>query len=388
MPCWDPVNATASTSLYFAVVSPGLESLLATELQEFGLMPRARRGGVEWRGTPESLWLVHHRSRLAEGVRARLKSFQATNFPALEQGLERLPWHAYLRAGAPVRISVTARKSRLFHTGAIEEHARRAIAARLGACPVPSQSEDASEIHLRLERDEVQPSVETSGERLHRRGYRTHVGPAPLRETLAAAAARLLDDASPERAEAPVWDPCCGSGTLLMEWLLRRQAGPLSGDRHFAFERWPIHDAAAYAIWKARQRDASGTARLGRALGSDRDSRVLGAARRNAERAGVQAACTWLEGDFKDVARLVPEGQRVLTNLPYGKRLAAGKAQSSAFADLDGLLGARPDLRPALVLTTAPLPRKARCEWQTVARFANGGIRVTAWLSPAPGSRR
>lgn len=179
------MSAPASTYKYFAAVSPGLEALLCVELGELGLEARPCRGGVEWRGAIDSMWLVHYRSRLAESVRARLRPFHAERFEALEAGLMRLPWHAYLRQDLPVSFSVSCHKSRLYHSGAVAEHARSAIRRRLGACPEPAEAQPpesrVQEVHLRLERDEVQASVEASGELLHRRGYRTHIGEAPLR---------------------------------------------------------------------------------------------------------------------------------------------------------------------------------------------------------------
>lgn len=384
-----------STYQYFATVSPGLESLLRGELAELGLNARPCPGGVEWRGPLESLWLVHHRSRLGESVRARLRPFRAVDFRTLEQELTRLPWHAYLREKLPVHFSVSCRKSRLFHSGAVAQHARSAVRASLGACLDPDEVAGpvgrAQEVHLRLERDEVQVSIEATGDLLHRRGYRTHVGKAPLRETLAAACARLLDEAAPDLAAHPVWDPCCGSGTLVTEWLLRRGSAPVCGSRRFAFEDWPIHDGKRYAEWRSA---AASPLRVGgssepegatttahRTLGSDRDARVLEAARHNAERAGVAGQCDWREGDFREVIHSVPRGYRVLSNLPYGKRLSDARLAQRTFASLDDVLGSRPDLRPALLLTAGKLPAHLRCQWEPIARFSNGGLAVTAWVT-------
>lgn len=117
------------------------------------------------------------------------------------------------------------------------------------------------------------------------------------------------------------------------------------------------------------------------AVGSDVDPRALNASKHNARCAAVDASSTWLEGDFRDVVRSIPRGHRVLSNLPYGKRLADAELARSTFVALDGVLASRRDLRPALLLTAAKLPSHLRCQWKPRVRFSNGGLAVTAWLT-------
>ena len=254
------------------------------------------------------------------------------------------------------------------------------MAARLRSCPAPKEKDELfHEVHLRIDRDEVLPSIEATGELLHRRGYRKHVGVAPLRETLAAACARLLDDADRARVDAPVWDPCCGSGTMLCEWLLSGTQQSACGPRKFAFERWPIHNSAAYEAWLGTLPTGSAATER-RAIGSDRNRRVLTAAKHNAERASLGEVCEWREGDFREVADNIPVGYRVLTNLPYGKRIAGSHQSAKVFAAMDALVAKRSDLRPALVLVVGDPPERARCDWKLAAEFPNGGIRVKAWI--------
>src|SRR5690606_4141691 len=209
-------SMTASTYAYFAVCSPGLEEALGAELGGLVQSAAVVVGGVQGRGTLADLGRILLWSRLAESLRVRLKGIPATDFGVLYQSLERLPWHAFLREGAEVAVSVTCRKSKLFHSDAVEERVGKVIAARRGGdgqAAVPAQK-----IDVRIVKDWVTVSVDASGERLHKRGYRTHVEDAPLRETLAAAAARMLGGLSPAPI-SQVWDPFCGSGVLGLEWL-------------------------------------------------------------------------------------------------------------------------------------------------------------------------
>ncbi len=373
--------APESSYRFFAPSSPGLEEQLRQELVELGIQGEALVGGVLWRGGLSSLWRVHHRSRLAESVRVRLAPFRAQSFDELMAGLERLPWHAYLAPTKPVRFDVTCKRSRLYHSGAVAERARRVVASRLSMCRAPEPGElDCAEVHVRIDRDRVETSVEATGMLLHRRGYRLDVARASLRETLAAALARLLDHASPGRELQPIWDPCCGAGTLLIEAVLRSLPGSVCGQRRFLFEDWPIHDFTAYQRMLTELDSQPSVGSTLSVLGHDLDPRVIAAARRNAERAKIAAQCDFSIGDFRTAVEHVPPGFRVLGNLPYGKRLGAPDQAGRLLASLDRVLFARTDLRPALVLHHGPLPRRPKCRWRVVSSFANGGIPVSAWL--------
>jgi putative N6-adenine-specific DNA methylase len=396
----------ASIHRYFVTCSPGLEECLRTELSELGLDGESTAGGVNLRGPLSALWKASFGSRLAESIRLRLKPFIATNFTALEAGLSKLPFHAYLPEQSIVDVRVTCGSSQLYHSDAVAERVYRAL-QRLGrgqapaetnskpntetngrtAALEPDESSSVRTLFVRIHRNEVTVSVDASGERLHRRGYRTHVGQAPIRETLAAAAARILQASAPHRL-SQVWDPCCGSGTMLAEWMLTSSrmwpAFARTRERRYAFEDWPVHREEEFAEWKAATRRDHGDRTVDglSAFGSDRDAKTLEAARHNLENARVLPGCTLFAVDFQRAQSEIPTGTAVLSNLPYGVRLKGGQRESQgAFGALDTLLAARRDLRPALVISNA-LPPSNRHPWQPAARFANGGLAVTAWVLP------
>ncbi len=273
------------------------------ELVDLGLARRALtpcEGGFEVLGTREVLWTLATRGRLAESIRVRIGHFEARRFEQLEAGLAKLPWHAYLPMGSSPRISATCRKSRLYHSGAVEERTAAAIASRWkgrkGSKTGVALSTPAAPVHVRIERDHVQVSVNASGELLHRRGYRTSVGKAPIRETLAAACIRAAD----LDRDTTVWDPFCGSGTLAIEWLASADRRPawLPG-RRYGFESWPTHDAIAYEAF-IKDLPAGAPSSAG-AIASDIDEHELEAARNNASAAGLGDRITWHQGDFEAV---------------------------------------------------------------------------------------
>lgn len=373
--------ASNSTSLMFLVtVTPGLERWLAEELEQLGVSGRLLRGGLEARGSLKHLWAVTLWSRLAESVRVRLKPFVATGFAELERGLARLPWHAYLRAHADPKISVACKKSRLYHSGAVTERTLRVIAEQRGPA-YPGQG--CPTVFVRIERDIVQVSVDASGERLHRRGYRTHIGEAPLRETLAAALVRVAETACHSRSgtateSAHLWDPFCGSAAIALEWLAMRAHEPSGAHRRFAFEQWPIHEPSLYAEWMefelAKPKPLTTAPPL--AYGSDASAKVLRAAKHNAQAAGLADACRLIHADFEEAAAQIPVGALIVTNPPYGVRLSRIGLEKS-YARFERLLSARTDLRPVVVACGfAPYLERSGLNWRKVADIKVGGLPV------------
>ncbi|MGC4063583.1 MAG: hypothetical protein QM784_02835 [Polyangiaceae bacterium] len=373
--------SSASIHRYFVTCSPGLEELLRAELLELGLSGEPTPGGVSLRGSLTVLWQAAFGSRLAESIRLRLKPFVATHFAELEAGLLKLPFHAYLAERSKIDVRVTCASSKLYHTDAVEERVRRVLQS-LGRSdesaghedePNPSsrtpvvgikreESPATRTIFVRIHRNEVTVSVDATGNRLHRRGYRTHVGQAPIRETLAAAAVRILQAHAKHRLTR-IWDPCCGSGTMLAEWMQTNSgtwpAFAGTEERRYAFEGWPVHPEKEFASWRTANQREHGrhpVAEL-RAFGSDRDVKTLEAARHNLENAGVLDGCTLLPLDFRRAHTDVPEGTAVVSNLPYGVRLKREhRGGPGAYEALDALLAQRPDLRPALVITNTLPP--------------------------------
>ena len=361
----------------FVAVSPGLEPWLISELQELGLTATSVAGGAELYASTEQLWRLHHECRLAEHIRVRLRSFRARHFDELIAGLRRLPWHAYLNASQKVDIRATCHRSRLWHSDAVAERVRTALTQsnRTNTGEIELDETGASQaVYVRITGDCVQPAIDASGEPLHRRGRRTFVAVAPLRETLAAALVHVANQASLPTVPR-LWDPFCGSGCILLEWAESRLELAAGRDRSFAFEHWPIHDAAAYTAWQQERGDRV-PAEV-QALGSDIDARALEAAQGNAARCSLERYCTWHCGDFESLADQVPLGTPIITNPPYGVRLGDRHATAQLMQRFESLLARRPDLRPAVVLLPHPFRHwKPSLAWESVARFYNGGLQV------------
>ena len=178
----------------YAVTPPGVEALTASELAQVAIVPGALvPGGVEFEATTQQLYAANLELRTASRIVVRMAEFPARAFYELERKAKRVPWGEFLAPGSPVRFRVTSRKSRLYHLDGIAERLRNCVNGTSLATDETEEDSDAAEqlFVVRVLRDIVTISADSSGALLHRRGYRLAGAKAPLRETLAAA--MLLD---------------------------------------------------------------------------------------------------------------------------------------------------------------------------------------------------
>lgn len=401
-----PVPGDAARPLewsLFAVAAPGLEGPLSREV---AALPGARGvrpgpGGVELRGDSATLYRANLQLRTATRVLVRLGQIHATDFASLRAQAAVLPWERVARRGGvrpvDVDVSVTAHRCRLLHTTAIAERIRGALtdwgcrvesgAAREGA----PDAADGAALHLvvRGESDVFTVSADASGERLHRRGFRLVDGGAPLRETLAAGLLSLagFSDAGDE----VLWDPTCGSGTILIEAALRLRRRAPGSLRRFALESWPGFLPAVWARIRAQAQAAEREVPRGLLFGSDADAAVLARAQENAARAGVAELIEFTHAPVEH-ARAPELGSRrglILCNPPYGHRIGARETGlHSLYVQLGRLVPRPRQVLPGSasgwrlgILTTEPqLARAARCD-AAVFPVDNGGLRAALYLS-------
>lgn len=371
----------------FAVTSPGLEPLVAAELQDLGLGPaRATTGGVDFRGDAAALVTANLHLRTATRVLARVASFRAATFPELERGLAAVAWERHAPRGVPLRLALraSAHKSRLYHTGALAERVQQALAVRLAAPvelvrgEVDDEAADRSTLAdllvvVRLERDLCTVSVDSSGEPLHRRGYRLATAKAPLRPSLAAALLR----AAAWRPDEPLLDPFCGSGTIAVEAALIARSRPAGALRGFACARWPAL-AGAYPALRARaERRYASSCPPGQIMifASDRDPGAIEAARANAQRAGVDDAITFAARPLAACEPPAPRGL-ILTNPPYGLRVGRARTLRDLYAHIGHALKTTFSAWRAAILCPPELRAHLGVELRPLLRARTGGVLV------------
>lgn len=361
----------------FVVVTPGLEELAAEELGELGLSGTIVEGGLEIRGGLEAVYRVSMFSRLATRVLLRMGRARGGTLAQLAEGVRHLPWRRYVHPGQPLEVQVTLRDSKLRRRDIVARKVELAVGDALKRVPRSGRPpREPAGIWVRVERDKVELSIDTSGELLHRRGWGRDRTEAPLRETLAAGVLRGCG----WRPGQPLLDPMCGSGTILLEAATLVAGRAPGAQRSFAFERFPEHDPERWAALAAYQRPVADPAPL---LGSDIDPEAVRAARANAERAGVAAAVDLAVADARTL-QAPPDGPGwVVSNPPYGARLAKGRAKATVGALGSTLREGFSGWGVALVLPPRLVPAVG-LPLETVLSFSNGGLKVVCAAGVVP----
>ena len=345
------------------------------------IVPGVEPGGVAFSGSLESLYSANLHLRTASRVLVRVGEFRARALGELERRAKEQPWERFIQPGREVRLRVTCRKSRLYHSGAVAARVANAIQARVGgaAAIAPASGDDEGDDHddaqlivVRMLHDQCTLSVDASGALLHRRGYRLATAKAPLRETLAAAL--LL--ASEWDTDSPLLDPMCGAGTIAIEGaLLARRIAPGLG-RGFAFMEWPGFDQA---LWDRLLGEARGRilpSAPAPIQGSDRDAGAIEAAMANAERAGV-AADVQLTRRAISAIDPPPGPGWLVTNPPYGARVGQRDRLRNLYAQLGNVARSKcPGWTITLLSADHRLDSQLAMPVATVLKTRNGGIAV------------
>jgi putative N6-adenine-specific DNA methylase len=354
----------------FLATAPGLESVLCAEAKVHGFRaPKALDGGVRIEGRWHDVWRANLVIRGASRVLARVGTFRAVHLTELQKRARTLPWGDILRPDVPVRIEASCKRSRIYHSGAAAERIAKAIGEEIGA-PIAPDAEVC--IRARIDNDLCTISIDTSGELLHKRGFKEAVAKAPMRENLAALFLRQCGYDGTE----PVVDPMCGSGTFVIE-AAEIAAGLKPGRaRRFAFEQLATFDEAA---WQRLRTAGSVTKPAIRFFGSDRDAGAIAMSRANAERAGVAGITEFRQHRVTDL--VAPEGAPglVIVNPPYGDRIGDKKRLHALYRALgQTLINRFPGWRVGLVTSGAALAKATGLPFAPPsAPVAHGGIRVT-----------
>ncbi len=351
----------------FAAAPPGFRDLVARELRQMGLPGVAEEeGGARFSGGWAAVYRANLGCRVASRVLVRVARFDARGLRELLRGLAAVDWPGWLPREAAVEIRVAKRVAPAHHAGRTAEGLGEILARRVGARPCRAGQGEAR-VQVRIEGRRVTVSLDTSGEHLHRRGYRPRVGPAPLRENLAAG---LILRAG-WRGREPLLDPMCGSGTLAVEACLLALGVPPGWGRSFAFERLPRHDPALWGEIRARAMEAVRDRLPAPVFASDRDPAALERTVEAARRAGLAGHLQVALADVGELEPPAPAGL-VITNPPYGRRIGQG---SGAYRALGAALaGPLRGWRWAVVLSG---PRDEQALGLAVgrrSRFRHGGL--------------
>lgn len=384
----DGIDRAAMASLwhalcmeFFATAAKNTEPALRDELRELGFAGvRCDRGGVHFKGDWSDARRCCFLSRIAMTVLAPLAEFEAPTPDALYAGAAAVDWMAYLSPRHTLAVRAVCRSSHLTHSGFIALRVKDAIVdqvrARCGARPSVDRDDPDVAVFVRLANDRALLALDMAGAPLHRRGYRREAGPAPLKETLAAA---LLRYSGWDR-RSPFADPMCGSGTIPIEAALwAAQIPPGRWRERFGFERWASHDDSArrqMAELRGAAEEAARNPSPANIFAGDLDPEAIRRAELNAKRAGVHLR--FFRGSLEAWPPLERPGW-VVMNPPYNQRLAAGDALR---ARLSEFFRRHPDDTIAILSADLHLGRLMPRRAAAFRTVFNGDLECGFWVFP------
>ena len=354
----------------------GLEAVVKREVLALGFDDvRTGEGRVAFSAAPgdiprANLWL-----RCADRVLLQVGEFPALTFDELFEQTRALPWEQWTPADGRFPVNARTVRSTLQSERSCQAIVKKAVAARLaaahGAATLPETGADYG-IQVTIRQNQALLALDTSGDGLHKRGYRAEAGAAPLTETLAAALV-LLSFWDKERL---LIDPLCGSGTILIEAAMigRRMAPGLR--RSFAAERWP---AGGEGAWQAARREAAeaidpaGELAL---LGYDADAEAIRIAKQNAALAGVGGDITFEQKALADLW-IDQEYGILISNPPYGQRMAEFREINEIYITLNKMMRKKRGWSVYILTADAKFPdyfKRGRPD--RVRKLFNGNIRV------------
>ncbi len=362
---------------FFATCAPGLEPLLHDEARRLRLARIERQvGGVRFAGRLEDAWRANLYFRTAIRVLQRLARFEARDQDELYKGVQELDWMRWLRPHATLAVSAQSSDSQLDHSLFVAQRTKDAIVDQVrktsGSRPDVDKEDPDLLVHVHLYRDRCTVSVDTSGESLHKRGWRRYQGRAPLAETLAAAVVLL----SGWDRRSPLLDPFCGSATILIEAaLLAADFAPGMFRRGFAFERFPDHDPQRWQALRAKTRDAARFPPRLILRGSDTSVRAIEGARENLAAAELDdrieiEQCDVCAFDFR-------RGWNawIVTNPPYGERVGNTGELIPLFADFGRIVSDHcSGYHLALLSGSRELTRALGIRADSAVRLMNGRL--------------
>lgn len=309
----------------FELVVPchfGLESVMKREIYDLGYeILKVEDGRVTFEGDAEAICRANIFLRSAERVLLQVGRFKATTFDELFEGIKALPWEDYIPENGKFWVKkASSIKSKLFSPSDIQSIVKKAMVERLkNSYNLEWFPEDGAQYPLRIfiHKDEVMVTLDTSGESLHKRGYRLMTSKAPITETLAAALIML----TPWRSDRILVDPFCGSGTFPIEAAMMAANIAPGMNREFTAETWTNLIPKSY--WYDTVQEAEEMINRDVKVdiqGYDIDPDVVAAARENAKRAGVDHMIHFQQRAVADLSHPKKYGF-VISNPPYGERL-------------------------------------------------------------------
>lgn len=360
---------------WIATAAFALEGIVARELRALGMNDvQASNGGARFEGSLEdglraNMWL-----RCSDRVMLEMGRFEAHTFDELFEATRAIEWEALLPADAAFPVRAHCARSQLMSPSDCQKIVKKAVAERLKSRyggDWLSETGAVFQIDCAIHSDCVVLSLDSSGEALNRRGYRTWNGEAPLRETLAAALVSLM----PWQPGQAFVDPCCGTGTILCEAAMIACERAPGLERRFAMEQWPCCEASWVAAVRAEaaERFHAHDGDELRITGVDIDPQALDLARRHVRQCGFERRIELINADMRDYHSPYEVGA-LLANPPYGERLGDRRAADAVARALRMVSDAHPEFALGVITPNPAFERVFGRRADRRRRLYNGRI--------------
>lgn len=309
------------------VATFGLEAVVKKEITRLGYsIDKVENGSIFLQGDMEVVATLNLHLRCADRVYLLLGQFKAVTWDDLFKGVNGIPWHDLLTVDSKFPVNAKSVKSALYSLSDIQALSKKAIVNQLKqvyGVEWFNEGGPTYPIHVNLLDNNVSVLMDTSGAGMHKRGYRENANDAPLKETLAAGLVLLSNWYS----KRPLYDPFCGTGTILIEAAMVMRNIPPGLGRKSIYEQWSFLDPQLVKSVRKRGYEGIEYDRDVPIVGSDVDARTIKIAKQNAILAGVDDCIEFVVSDVRNWKPEEPRGF-VITNPPYGERLEDAKVAS------------------------------------------------------------
>jgi putative N6-adenine-specific DNA methylase len=340
---------------FIAAAAFGLEGVAASELRHMHISAKAETGGARFSCEPIDAFRANLWLRTADRVLMVLYEGEAKTFEELYQAVYRISWETYMKPDSAILVSGKCVRSQLMSVRDCQSVAKKAIVKRLlekhRVSALPETGAPCL-IDIAIHADLLRVTLDMSGEALNRRGYRTWNGEAPLRETLAAA----MVDLSPWKPDMPLYDPCCGTGTLLIEAAFKATHRASGLKRSFACEDYSFMPQEEM---QAIRREAEEVYIPDTAFdigGSDIDPEAIQLCEKHITQAGLAYRIPVEVQDLRTLTLPQPSGV-FLCNPPYGERMSDAESCHALYRELGNLLKRHPSWKMGVLCSDPAFER-------------------------------
>lgn len=372
----------------YTLMSPcffGVEKMLAREIKNLGFeIIKTEDGRVTYKTDEYGIARANMWLRCAERVHLKIAEFEAKSFDELFEGTKRINWAKYIPYGAQFPIAkASSIKSKLHSTPHIQSIVKKAIVESLKKSYLEDgllkEDKEKYPIYVFIHKDKVVLSIDTTGDALHKRGYREKANKAPIRETLAAAIMYL----TPWRPGRTLVDPMCGSGTLLIEAAMMGINMAPGLNREFISEKWRTMDKKIWWDIRKEAYDKIDESTQFKIYGYDIDEEAINIARENAELAGVE---DYIEFNVANAVDFKSEEEYgfIITNPPYGERLEDADSVKMLYKELGYTFRKLKNWSYYLITSFEDFEKEFGKDAERKRKLYNGMLKTNLYQYPGP----